>query len=446
MAVNDTTPDLKTGAVKTTDRQADMHPGDWKSKPYEISPISMYPMTAYHDMTGSARTVEDSKFNFATQPLNAQFGSIVDVYTNAAASSAYASGGVAGDPLYLKVLTSAADNIRPRDTIMVFASATGGMVRCDVVSIDTFDATNSTVAVQLLEADSGDDLAEATLQFTLTGSAMPEKHNLPDGKFEEAFWRYNRTQIHAESAEWTKREMNTKDRLSGSIVERAISQMHKRFNIKREYSRFLGARDLKTGTGGQRTFSGGLLWWLQQEYPANIVNFVTDTSFNEDPGAPFRVGGYQFMRNVSVQIAQLLGDNYGTPAHIYCGDLALEAVQKTLKANSDQNVPQLVTGKYGMRVMTLTNLPQEWKFIMHPLFAINPMLRRTMVVTQPQLSRGVTMKGGGLEMIAPKRSGQTGYDYASYYKAGMLIDEGFEIDNISTFAWLTNIGLDSTAS
>jgi hypothetical protein len=443
----DTTPAIVSGVTKTTDRQADMHPGDWKTKPYQINPISMFPFTAYHDMTGSSRTVGDNKFNFATQPYNGQFGTITDVYTNAALSSAYASGGVSGDPLFLKVTTATADNIRPQDTLLAYATATGGMVRADVLSVDVFDGTYSKVAIQLTEADTGNNLAQSALTFTLTGDSQPEKHALPDGKYEEAFWRYNYTQIYTEAAEWTKREMNTTERLAGNVRERAIQQMHKRFNIKREYSRFFGARDLKTGSGGKRTFTGGLLWWLQQEYPANIINFVTDTTFNENLSAPFRTGGYQFIRNVSVQIAQLLGDNYGTPAHVYCGDLALEAIQSSIKANTDQNVPQVTTGKFGMRVMDLMNLPQQWKLIMHPLFAINPMLRRTMIVTQPTLSRGVTMKGGGLEMIpAAYGKNENGHNYRSYYKTGLVVDEGFEMDNISTFAMITGVGLDSTAS
>ena len=76
-----------------------------------LYPNGKMPLTAIMSMQKSEQ-VDDPEFHWWTKNLAGQAGDITNIYTDAAMTSAYVSGGVSGTVLYAKVALATSKEIR----------------------------------------------------------------------------------------------------------------------------------------------------------------------------------------------------------------------------------------------------------------------------------------------------------------------------------------------
>src|SRR3990170_2811715 len=94
------------GMRGTGDWVSNQRPENWREMMLYLYPNGKAPLTALMSKMSSEKT-DDPIFHWWQKLLPDQRGTITGVYTDVGLSSAYTSGGIAGDIIYLKM--SAAD-------------------------------------------------------------------------------------------------------------------------------------------------------------------------------------------------------------------------------------------------------------------------------------------------------------------------------------------------
>jgi len=424
------------GVVQYADRASDTHDIKRRRSLHQIKPLAKAaPVTVLTTSMG-VRQNPGNRFYWGMQPFNAMNGPIADVYTDAALTNAYASGGVVGTTVYVALTAANAGLISPRDTLMVSNSG-GEMINVDVLDVVIASDTTSYAVAALLAADSTAILGGTSLRFTIIGSAEPEVHELPPPIFEEPVQLWNFTESMAVSAEVTDREENTAEYFDPNIMTRAKAQALMRLFKKREFMRFFGQRADK---GKGRTMSRGIYNWLVDQAPTHIWDFMTDSTYVQ-AGSTWLNGGMRFLRDVSLECARFSETEIKA---VWCGDLAANEVNEAALHSGNYQIKQGESA-FGTQFTKIIGLRQPWVFTIHPLFATNDHLRRSACITEPKLLKTVTHKGRGLTFV-PWGKGQKvdGYTYISANKCGWYVDEGIQIDNIDCFGWINNIGVTNT--
>ena len=134
------------------DWAADQRPKNWREAILYLYPNGSMPLTAIMSKMKSEKT-DDPQFYWWTKLLPSQAATVTGVYTDAALSSAYVSGGVAGSVLYIKMV--AADIIHFREGHTVLLRDASDFTTDVVAKVTTVasNGVNSYIAVKLLEAD-----------------------------------------------------------------------------------------------------------------------------------------------------------------------------------------------------------------------------------------------------------------------------------------------------
>jgi hypothetical protein len=389
MALTET---IKSGVVSTTNRDTTFIQPAWlpgiKKAAMRASP--------FFGMSGTAGSTHNMTYNWTEQPLMDNSVSILDVYLDAGLSSAYVSGGVANDVVYLSMTAANARKLAVGDNLSIFTSTTKSIRGGNVTSVNVVDDTTSYAAVRLLNADTSNRLAEAT-PSALISNAHPEKRSLPQAKYSELVQRTNYLQIIANSISDTDIQRIQQEYVSPEQWQRATEQMIAKHKQAITIALLTGIGQVySSGTLGPQYHTWGLMPWMDTYQSENVFNFTTDTT-TEFAGATWENKGVDYMLYV--------GENIGRTAEAerktaVTSSTAMYHIQKSMSANG-QYTFESGTNEWGYKVKTLHNMAgPSWDFIEDPTFSQHTELQTTMVVYEPQLISRMKLKDiGGQRFI-----------------------------------------------
>lgn len=429
-------PVIGRGMVAVQDRAANIHQEDWRRKAYEVMPQGRTPVTKFLMQTpGKATTSRITHWWII--PFNAMQGTVTDVFTDSALASAYSSGGVSGTTLYLKLTANDAKQIVRNDTLLVI-DALGNDRAISVFAVNVGDDSTSYVAGRLLETDTGNKLAGATLYWVNSGHAEAEGSPLPDSTYEELVPLDNNTEIFMESFDLTGTEEVEAQRVDEAVFARLRRQALNRLNIKMERAFLFGRKNTLVGQNGkQQRFLQGLVPMIKQYAPDNIFDFSTDTNYT---AAEWLDGGWDFLKNLMVQIARFSDSE---TMQMFLGDEAWLAINNLVEVNGLYKIDE-TTNSFGLRCKRLTGLSLDLELIKHPLFSVTTPYRKSALITDLSLLRRRPMNGRDLTYIKPRQRDEDGSVWFDGKKAGWMCEQSFEADNLDAQGWITNIGVDNS--
>lgn len=361
----------------------DQRPKNWREAILFRYPNGDMPLTAIMSKMASEKT-DDPEFNWWTKDLATQRATITGRYTDSGLSSAYVSGGVAGDILYFKMAAVDLTQIRIGHQVLL-RDASDLTVDCvgKVVGRSSAGAS-SYIQVLLLEADDNStvgDLSDADTLIVI-GNINSEGAAMPDAiAYDPTKW-YNFTQIFRSPLEITRTAMQTRLRTGAQYKEakRECLEMH---GIEMEKAFLFGVPSERTGDNGkpERT-TLGLIPAIRGGYTGQggttgtVNNYVTNASYS---GQTWLQGGEDWL-DTQLEVIFRKG---ATEKLALCGSGTIQAINKLIKSGGDFDYTA-TTESYGLKVVKWTTAFGVINLMRHPLFSYEATTRHSMVIFEPK--------------------------------------------------------------
>lgn len=369
------------GMRGTGDWVENERPENWRQGILLLYPNGSAPLTAMLSKMGEERTT-DPHFHWWTKSLADQAGSFTagEIYTDAAMSSAYTSGGVVGSILYVKVAEAVASEMRAGHQVLLRdASDFTVDVNAKVLEVSK-NGANSRIKIRLLEADNNStshDLSNAD-RIIIVGNINPEGGPMPSAISYDPTEYENYTQIFRTPLSITRTARETTYRTGDKYKEmkREALELH---SIEMEWSTLFGVKTLSTGDNGkpERT-TQGIVNWLREFKSANVNDFRLNATYTGKAWTDVG-GGETWLDAMLEQVFR-----YGRAEKLaLAGSGAILGLTNLIKAGAHitWTVKETVYG------ITVT----EWKTPFgtlylknHPLFTREPTMRNAMLITEPQ--------------------------------------------------------------
>lgn len=304
--------------------------------------------------------VTDPEFNIFYRYMEDPYGAITAVYTDAAMTTLYTSGGVSGQTLYVKAAEAVAGRFVAGHTVMLGLTTDPYMhVNARVTDVQT-NGANSRLTVKLHEADdnsSTNDLSNAN-RIAMIGSAFREGSGSPDGVAYDPNQESNYVQIF-KTAIGPMADSAMKVALrTGDPWRQLVKDASREHGIGIEYAFWFGNKYTE-GSGNQtiRTTGGILNHYIQ----THRYDFQTDTDYS---GQDWLVGGEDFL---AAKVAEIAKYKRGDKAMLgFCGKGAMLGLDRLARANGHYTL-QPRTRAYGIKVMEWITPFGDIDLITHPL-------------------------------------------------------------------------------
>jgi hypothetical protein len=365
---------INRGVVGINDRVSNMHPEDWTDS--VIKEIQWQARMVAFIEANSKRTESQTYHWWEQGPLN-QGGTITDVYTDAGLASAYASGGVSGTPLYIKMALADASKIR-EDHLLFMYDATGRLYRRAKVNSVTLNGASSYAAVTLLETDTSNALASASLTFVLS-NASAEKSTAPSLISRDPVQRTNYAQFIFDADGMTIMESLEKERATPKNKARAAKNLSLRFREAKQLNFILGKYFAENSTLGRWQTTTGFIPAMETHEPDNVFDFKDDADITA--GATWAQEGMDFLEKIA-EITSRTGE--AEKKVCFTSTLMLNRIQAAIRERSNYNIAH-GADKYGLAVTHLTMTGQDWELRADRTMSKYAMLRDLILVTEPQL-------------------------------------------------------------
>jgi hypothetical protein len=421
----------------TGDWVTNQRPENWRQQILYLYPNGMMPLTAILSMMPSER-VDDPHYHWWTENIADIIGDVANVYTDAACTTAYVSGGVAGDVVYIRIDDSVANYIRVGHQILLRdASHYDVDVVGEVVFVDVVSGTNlSTLGVKLLEADDNGattDLSDCD-SFKIIGNINSEGAEMPDAIQRDPTEWYNYTQIFRTPLSITRTARLTKLRTENDYqkMKREALETH---GIEMENAFWWGIRTLGTGDNGKpKRTTLGLINWIRANIAANCDDYSLNTDYATD--AWTTSGEIWF----DIMLEQMF--RYGSSEKLaVCGSGALLGINRLAKAGGQVN---LVPGaaEYGIKVIQWITPFGVLNLKTHPLFSYDATTRNMMVIFEPKdlIYKYITDTTFYLDKEKDSRNGKRLDATIEEY----LTECGLEFHHPEKCGILNGVGVDST--
>jgi len=357
-----------TGDWGTNDR-----PQNWRQGILYEYPNGKAPLTAIQSMLSSEPT-DDPKFHWFTKALPTQAGAITDIYTDVALATAYSSGGVAGDLLYVKMAEALSEEIREGHEVLLRYASDPDVDCVGVVEASVQNGASSYVVVKLLEDDDNSasyDLSDADRILVLS-SGQGEGAAIPDAIAYDPTEYDNYTQIHETSLEITRTARKTKLRTKEQYKEskREALELH---SIEMEKQKFFGIYAMVTADNGKpKRFSRGIVPAIKEYAASNSINFPTLTAYS---GKTWLQYGEDAIDTYLEQVFR-----HGNQEKVgFCGSGALLGIQKLVKSLGFYNF-DVKTVSYGIQVVEWVTPFGVLYLKSHPLFNYETTNRNSVVI------------------------------------------------------------------
>jgi len=353
-------------------------PKNWRQKILKLYPNGQAPLTAMLSMMGSSK-VDDPEFNWWTQAMTAVDGDVTQVYTDAGLTTAYVTGGVAGDTLFVYTTdTTVFKRVRAGHQILLrdasdYAVDVVGKVT-DVYRGGTYEA----YAVSLLEDDDNSgshDLSDCDC-FKIIGNINPEGGEMPDSISLNPTKVYNYTQIFRTPLSITRTARKTRLR-TGDQYQKAKAEALEMHSWEMELAYWWGIKTENVGDNGkpERTTMGAINF-IRQYAAANCDDFTLNTDYT---GQTWAAGGETWFKAYLEQIFR-----YGADQKVaFVGSGALLGIDALAMAGGQINlVPGTKT--YGMQIREWVTPFGSIYMKTHPLFSYDATTRNMMVILEPK--------------------------------------------------------------
>jgi hypothetical protein len=356
----------------------DQRPLNWRQQILYLYPNGMAPLTAILSMMGS-ESVDDPQFHWWTQEQTAVGGALVGApYLLPDLSAPYAGGGVAGDVIYIVVLTTLGNRIREGHQILLRDASNYAVDVVGKITGVTRGTTNTVLAIKLLEDDDNggaNDLTDCDT-FKIIGNINPEGGEMPDSIALNPTKVYNYTQIFRTPLSITRTARKTKLR-TGDQYQKAKSEALEMHSWEMELAFLWGIRTENTGDNGkpERT-TMGVINFIRQYAAANCDDYTLNADY---AGMDWEVGGEDWLKAMLEQIFR-----YGAAEKLcLCGSGFLLGIDALASYNGYIN---LAAGQktYGMEIREWLTPFGKISLKTHPLFSYDATTRNMGVLLEPK--------------------------------------------------------------
>jgi Family of unknown function (DUF5309) len=422
------------GMRGTGDWATDQRPMNWREGILFLYPNGSAPLTAILSKMGNEK-VDDPQFHWWTKSLASQGGAVTGVYTNAALTSAYTSGGTAGQTLYIMMAAATVGELRVGHQVLLRDSDHLDVdVNAKVTAVVT-NGSSSYAACKLLEADdngASTDLSDCD-RILVCGNINAEGAPIPDAiAYDPTKW-YNLTQIFRTPLELTRTALRTRLR-TGDAYKEAKREGLELHSIEMEKAFLYGIRSENTGANGkpERT-TGGLIWAIKNGASDNVDDFSLNSDYS---GQTWIQGGEDWLDSKLEQIFRFGAQD----KLVFCGSGALLGIQKLAKTYGNiQLTPQSMD--YGIKVVSWITPFGTIHLKTHPLFSYETTTRSAMLIFEPSMLKYKYIDDTMFKKDpAMNQAGFTAYDGL---KEEWLTECGLEYHFPTKFGYLTGLNTDN---
>ena len=421
------------GLRGSTDNVTDERPESWRNGILRLFPNGSAPLTALTALMPS-EALPDPHFHWWTKTLTTQRSAVTNIFTNAGLSSAYTSGGVAGDVLYVNIPVAALSEFRAghnvvlRDTSDLNVDCVGKIL--SVVS----NGASSYLVVRLLEDDdnsSAGDLSDADAVLVM-GNMNPEGGTRPEAISQAPTEFENVSQIFRNPLDLSRTRMRTVLRTADAYQE-AKRDALEQHSIEMEKAFLFGVLFNGTGDNGKpERATRGIISYAKEH--GTVSDYPTDDP--DSDGLTWLQGGVDWLeRNL-----ELIFRFGGTERLALCGSGALLGIQRLVRNLGAYNLT-VREAAFGIMVVEWVTPFGTIMLKTHPLFSYEATNRNAMLLIEPTnlryryiddttfLPDNTFMQGGG-----------SGYDGK---QEEYLTEGGLEVHFPSTMGWLTGFNTDN---
>jgi len=417
------------------DWATNQRPESWRETILFLWPNGDAPLTALMSKMKSEKT-SDPKFHWWDKGLPTQRATATGIYTDIL-STAYSTGGEAGDTVYVKMAAADLAHFRIGHQVLLrnsdnYADDTNAKVTARVSN-----GANSYIACKLLQADpTTTGLADCDTALII-GNINPEGGQMPDAIAYDPTEHYNVTQIFRTPLSITRTARKTRLRTGDQYKEakRECLQMH---SIEMEKAFLWGYYTDGTGDNGkpERT-TQGLITAILAASDSIQSSFVTDSNVSGISGASWLDKGEEWLDYYLEQVFR-----YGSDERMaFVGSGVILELNKLIKLLGTYNLtPQ--TTDYGIKVMSWVTPFGTIHMKRHPLFSYEATNRNSMIIFDPaDLSYRYIDDTTFYDDPDKKNTGRNRIDGTD---EEYLTECGLEYHHTAKTAFLTGFGTDNT--
>lgn len=409
----------------------DQRPKEYREGILYLWPNGDAPLNAIISKMGSEK-VTDPEFHWWTKGLPTQGGTTANVYTDAALSSAYTTGGAAGDVLYCQCTAAVAGEFRVGHQVLLRNTANYAddtVAKCVGKNIN---GSSSYIAVKLLMADPTTTGIADVNRILVIGSMNPEGGSMPDAIAYDPTKYSNYTQIFRTPLSITRTARLTKLRTGDQYKEakREALQLH---SIEMEKAFIWSYGYEGTGSNGKPERA---TWGIIPFMTANsgiISDFTSDTDFTN---SSWETNGEEWLDKWLEVVFR-----YGSQERLgFCGSAVILAINKLVKMNGNfQFTPK--TTSYGISIMEWVTPFGTINLKRHPLFSYETTNRSSLLLIEPTNLKYRYITDTTFYSDAEKQN--TGRNRIDGTDEEFLTECGLEFHHPQTFAYLNGFGSDN---
>lgn len=410
---------------------ADQRPKNWREKILQLYPNGDAPLTAILSMMKNEST-DDPEYSWWTKSLAAQAAEVTNVYTDVL-SSAYTTGGVAGNVLYCKIATEATcKEFRAGHQVLLRNTSNyADDVNAKVVSV-VLNGVSSYIAVKLLEADPTTTGIADCDRILVIGNINPEGGSMPSAIAYDPTKHYNYTQIFRTPLSITRTARKTKLRTGDQYKEakRECLELH---SVEMEKSFLWGIKTENIGDNGkpERTTAGLVRSVIDNS--GNVSDFTSDGDFTD---TSWLAGGEEWL---DVQLEKIF--RYGSQDRLaFAGSGVVLAINKLIKEYGNYEFKSTTTD-YGIKVKTWSTPFGDLHIKIHPLFSYEVTNRNCMVVFDPDDINYRYIDD--TQFYADPDKQNTGRNRIDGTDEEYLTEAGLEFHHFAKTGYLTGFGADN---
>lgn len=419
------------GMRGTGDWVTDQRPKNWREYILYEYPNGTAPLTAMLAKMKSEKT-DDPEFYWWTKSLPTQRATVTGVYTDSGLTTAYTSGGSAGDTLYIKMSASDESQFRVGHEVLLRDASDYDVDVVAKVTDVSSNGASSYIQVKLLEDDDNStshDLSDCDTALII-GNMNAEGAIIPDAISYDATKIYNYTQIFRTPLEITRTARLTRLR-TGDAYKEAKREALELHSIEMEKAFLWGIMTENTGSNNkpERT-TRGLINVIKTYASSNVSDYTVDHS-----GSTWLSNGEDWIdEKLEVMF------RYGSTEKLaFCGSGALLGIHRLVKNSGQFQISEKTTA-YGIKVLEWVTPFGSIYMKTHPLFSYEATNRNMMVIFEPAnlKQRYIT----DTTFYPDKDKQNTGHNHYDGTKEEFLTEIGLEFHFPTGWGILNNVGVD----
>jgi hypothetical protein len=368
------------GMRGTGNWDTDERPKEYRETLLRLYPNGQAPLTAILSKMGSEKA-KDAEFNWWTKKFPEQSGAVTGVYTNAAMTAAYASGGAKGDTLYIKVAEATIAEFRVGHQVLLRdASDYTVDVNAKVIGRQV-NGANSCLTVKLLEADDNSathDLSDCD-RIMVIGNINAEGAYMPQGLSYRPTKYSNYTQIFRTPLSITRTARETQGIRTGNTYKEMKREALELHGVEMEKAFIFGIPTEEVGENGypERT-TGGLIWFLRNYVPTNVNDFSLNSTYSGKAWTD--VGGGKAWLDAYLEQLFRFG---ASEKLVLAGSGAVLGLQQLVEAFGHMTITP-TTAAYGIKVGEWITPFGTLYIKTHPLMSQEVTTRYSMFILEPK--------------------------------------------------------------